>query len=64
MPASTASVSAQPALSAYYWQLVAARDAAGKPVAALDKGIERQLRLTFAGQNLSISGGCNRQFGG
>ncbi|MEN5095065.1 META and DUF4377 domain-containing protein [Pseudomonas protegens] len=64
MPASTASVSAQPALAAYYWQLVSASDAAGKPVAALNKGIERQLRLTFVGQNLNISGGCNRQFGG
>ncbi|BAQ75004.1 META domain-containing protein [Pseudomonas sp. Os17] len=64
MPASTASASAQPALSAYYWQLVAASDAAGKPIAALDKGIERPLRLTFVEQNLSISGGCNRQFGG
>ncbi|WP_047304110.1 META and DUF4377 domain-containing protein [Pseudomonas fluorescens] len=64
MPVSSASVSAQPALSAYYWQLVAASDAAGKPVASLEPGIKRPLRLTFVGQNLSISGGCNRQFGG
>lgn len=64
MPATTASAAAQPQLSAYYWNLASAQDAAGKPIAAMAKGIEGKLRLSFAEQNLSISGGCNNQFGG
>ncbi|WP_426195119.1 DUF4377 domain-containing protein [Pseudomonas sp. NFXW11] len=64
MPASVTSSSAQPALSAYYWQLVSAKDAAGKPIPALHAGLERKLRLSFGEQNLNLSGGCNNQFGG
>lgn len=64
VPATTTSATAQPALSAYYWHLVSATDAAGQPIAALQKGIERKLRLSFGDQRLNISGGCNGQFGG
>ncbi|WP_256660319.1 META and DUF4377 domain-containing protein [Pseudomonas sp. RIT623] len=64
MPATSATVAAQPTLPAYYWNLVSATDASGKPIAALAKGVERKLRLTFGEQNLNISGGCNGQFGG
>ncbi|TDF81476.1 META and DUF4377 domain-containing protein [Pseudomonas sp. H9] len=63
MPATPASVAAQPELSAYYWNLVSATDASGNPIAALSKGTERKLRLSFAGHNLKVSGGCNGQFG-
>ncbi|WP_256245228.1 META and DUF4377 domain-containing protein [Pseudomonas sp. PH1b] len=64
MPVTSTSATAQPALSAYYWNLVSATDASGQPIAALNKGIERKLRLNFADQRLNISGGCNGQFGG
>ncbi|UMZ09356.1 META and DUF4377 domain-containing protein [Pseudomonas sp. MPFS] len=64
MPVATSSTAAQPALPAYYWNLVSATDASGKPIPALAKGIERKLRLTFGDQSLNISGGCNGQFGG
>ncbi|WP_434728609.1 DUF4377 domain-containing protein [Pseudomonas soli] len=64
MPATTAPAAAQPLLSAYYWNLASASDAAGKPNAALATGSERKLRLNFGDQRLNISGGCNNQFGG
>lgn len=66
MPTSTAmSPAASPiVLPAYYWRLVSATDASGKPVAGLQKGIEHQLRLTFSDDGLDIRGGCNAQFGG
>lgn len=64
MPAIATSAVAQTELSAYNWNLVSANDASGSPIAALAKGIERKLRLSFVDQNLNISGGCNRQFGG
>lgn len=64
MPATPSSAAAQPELSAYYWNLVSANDASASPIAALGTGIERKLRLSFAEQRLSISGGCNTQFGG
>ncbi len=34
-------------LPAYYWRLASATDAAGKPIAALQAGVEHQLRLSF-----------------
>lgn len=63
MPITTKAAVAQPALSAYYWNLVSATDASGKPLVALNKGIERKLRVSFGEKNLNISGGCNGQFG-
>ena len=64
MPATASSVAAQPALSAYYWNLASAKDASGNPIAGLDNGVERKLRLNFFDKKLNISGGCNAQFGG
>ncbi|WP_248920401.1 META and DUF4377 domain-containing protein [Pseudomonas entomophila] len=64
MPTPSSSVAGQPALSAYYWNLVSANDASGKPIAGLDNGFERKLRLNFFDSKLNISGGCNTQFGG
>jgi heat shock protein HslJ len=64
MLTTTSAAVAQPALPAYYWNLVSANDAAGKPLFALNKGIERKLRVSFGDKNLNISGGCNGQFGG
>ncbi len=64
MPTTTSAAVAQPALSAYYWNLVSATDSSGKPLVALSKGIERKLRVSFGDKNLNISGGCNGQFGG
>ncbi|WP_255469215.1 META and DUF4377 domain-containing protein [Achromobacter sp. UMC46] len=65
MPTSAAtSPASQLTLPAYYWRLTSASDASGKPIAALQKGIEHQLRLTFANDALNIRGGCNAQFGG
>ncbi|MDH0649585.1 META and DUF4377 domain-containing protein [Pseudomonas sp. GD03858] len=64
MPATSSSVAAQPALPAYYWNLVSANDASGAPIAAMAKGIEHKLRLSFGDRQLNISGGCNSQFGG
>ncbi|WP_248730432.1 META and DUF4377 domain-containing protein [Pseudomonas sp. MWU13-2517] len=63
MPTTTSAALAQPALAAYYWNLVSATDASGKPLAAMNKGIERKLRVSFSDKNLNISGGCNGQFG-
>jgi len=63
MPTTSVAV-AQPTLSAYDWNLVSATDASGKPLVAMNKRIERKLRVAFGDKNLSISGGCNRQFGG
>lgn len=65
MPATTAaSPASQLTLPAYYWRLASATDSSGKPIAALQKGIEQQLRLTFSGDAMNIRGGCNAQFGG
>ncbi|QXI40671.1 META and DUF4377 domain-containing protein [Pseudomonas xantholysinigenes] len=64
MPAVTSTAATQPALPAYYWNLVSATDAAGKPIAAMAKGLDGKLRLTFGERQLNISGGCNGQFGG
>ncbi|WP_217481489.1 META and DUF4377 domain-containing protein [Achromobacter pestifer] len=65
MPNTTAtSPASQLTLPAYYWRLASATDSSGKPIAALQKGIEQQLRLTFSGDALNIRGGCNAQFGG
>jgi len=64
MPTTTLAALVQPALPAYYWNMVSATDASGNPLAALKKGIERKLRVSFGDKNLNISGGCNRQFGG
>lgn len=64
MPTTAASSATQPKLSAYYWNLVAANDASGKPITAMAPGIEGKLRLNFAERNLNINGGCNNQFGG
>ncbi|MEW9678838.1 DUF4377 domain-containing protein [Pseudomonas sp. TE50-2] len=64
MPTTAASSAPQPKLSAYYWNLVAANDASGKPITAMAPGIEGKLRLNFAERNLNINGGCNNQFGG
>ncbi|AZE73219.1 putative lipoprotein [Pseudomonas synxantha] len=63
MPTATSAAITQPALSAYYWNLVSATDASGKPLVAMNKGIERKLRVSFGEKNLNISGGCNGQFG-
>ncbi|MDR6602872.1 heat shock protein HslJ [Achromobacter deleyi] len=65
MPTPTATSPASPlTLPAYHWRLASASDASGKPIAALQKGIEHQLRLTFSDDALNIRGGCNAQFGG
>ncbi|WP_046068277.1 META and DUF4377 domain-containing protein [Pseudomonas synxantha] len=64
MPIATSAAAGQPALSAYYWNLVSATDASGKPLVVMNKGIERKLRVSFGEKNLNISGGCNGQFGG
>ena len=62
----TATTPASPEVSlpAYYWRLASATDAAGKPIAALQAGVEHQLRLSFTQDALNIRGGCNAQFGG
>jgi len=60
----TTSAEAQAGLSAYHWRLTAATDAAGKAIAALQKGVEHQVRLTFKDDGVNIRGGCNAQFGG
>ncbi|EHK66626.1 META and DUF4377 domain-containing protein [Achromobacter arsenitoxydans] len=65
MPAPAAAAAADPSsLTAYYWRLASATDASGKSIAALQKGIEHQLRLSFTNDALNIRGGCNAQFGG
>ncbi|WP_262020104.1 META and DUF4377 domain-containing protein [Pseudomonas sp. Pse35] len=64
MAITTSAALAQLALPAYYWSLVSATDASGKPLAALNKGIDRKLRVSFGDKNLNISGGCNGQHGG
>lgn len=64
MSATASSAASQATLSAYYWHLASAVDASGKPIAALQKGIDNRLRLSFTEQGLSITGGCNTQFGG
>ena len=64
MSATAPSAASQATLSAYYWHLASAVDASGKPIAALQKGIDNRLRLSFTEQGLSITGGCNTQFGG
>lgn len=65
MPASVATSSAsQSNLTAYYWRLASATDASGKAIAALQKGVEHQVRLSFTNDALNIRGGCNAQFGG
>ncbi len=62
-PAATSS-STQVSLPAYYWRLASATDASGKAIAALQKGIEQPVRLSFSADALNIRGGCNAQFGG
>ena len=65
MPTSAATSSATSlSLPAYYWRLAAATDASGTPIAALQKGIEQPLRLSFSADAMNIRGGCNGQFGG
>lgn len=65
MPTNAAtSASSQVTLPAYYWRLASAVDASGKPVAALQEGIGRSLRLEFSDDKMSVRGGCNTQFGG
>ncbi len=51
-------------LTAYYWDLASATDASGAPIAALEPGVARKLRLAFTDRGLSVHGGCNTQFGG
>lgn len=68
MPASAVTPSAaaetQATLTAYHWRLTSATDEAGQSIAALQKGIEHQVRLSFTADGLNIRGGCNAQFGG
>lgn len=65
MPTTAATSSATSlSLPAYYWRLAAATDASGTPIAALQKGIEQPLRLSFSADAMNIRGGCNGQFGG
>lgn len=53
MPASSV------ALSGYTWNLDTATDAAGKPIALLQREGKYGLKLSFNGDNLGVSGGCN-----
>jgi heat shock protein HslJ len=48
------------ALSAYHWDLVAAKDQQGQAIAALQPPGDKPLRLDFADGRIGISGGCNR----
>lgn len=51
-------------LMAYGWTLTAATDAADRPIADLQLGIESPLKVRFLKDTVSIRGGCNTQFGG
>ncbi|KAK59507.1 PF14302 domain protein [Bordetella bronchiseptica 980-2] len=65
MPARSSTAAAQPAtLTTHTWRLAAAVDRQGQPIAPLQIGLERPLRLAFSERAINISGGCNAQFGG
>lgn len=46
-------------LRGYTWNLDTATDAAGKPIALLQREGKYGLKLSFNGDNLGVSGGCN-----
>lgn len=46
-------------LRGYTWNLDSAVDAAGKPIALLQREGKYGLKLSFNGDNLGVSGGCN-----
>lgn len=50
---------AGPALRGYRWHLDRATDAAGKPIALLQREGKYGLRLAFGDDALNVSGGCN-----
>lgn len=63
--ADTAAVKSDPApassidLHGYTWNLDTAVDAAGKPIALLQRDGKYGLKLSFNGDKLGVSGGCN-----
>ncbi|QQP94707.1 META and DUF4377 domain-containing protein [Lysobacter enzymogenes] len=63
--AAPAAVKSDPALASsvdlrgYTWNLDTATDAAGKPIALLQREGKYGLKLSFSGDNLGVSGGCN-----
>ncbi|HMN76371.1 MAG TPA: copper resistance protein NlpE N-terminal domain-containing protein [Burkholderiaceae bacterium] len=54
----------QGTLESHRWTLAAATDAGGKPLPGLAANPARPIVFHFAGDRLSIEGGCNRSFGG
>lgn len=59
-----ATAQAGTALTGFHWNLIAAHDADGQPLSALTPDPQRALRLDFADDRISVSGGCNRINGG